>query len=74
MFATRNLSKAVAAGQFVDRGDAAYGPSAIDSSTHATKQIVLWMDIFTHQMIRLAGNGPLASSDKIKVDRWRFNV
>jgi hypothetical protein len=46
MFATRNLSKAVAAGNFVDRGDVAYGPSSIDSSTHGIKQIVLWMDIF----------------------------
>jgi hypothetical protein len=54
MFATRNLSKAVAADRFVGRGDAAYGPSAIDSSTHAIKQIVLWMDIFTYQVIRLA--------------------
>jgi hypothetical protein len=74
MFATRNLSKAVAADRFVGRGDAAYGPSAIDSSTHAIKQIVLWMDRFTYQVIRLARNGPLALSGKIKVDRWRFNV
>jgi hypothetical protein len=49
MFAKRNLSKAVAAGNFVGRGDIAYGPSAIDSSTHDIKQIVLWMDIFTHR-------------------------
>jgi hypothetical protein len=74
MFATRNLSKAVAAVQCVGRGDAAYGPSAIDSSTHAIKQIVLWMDIFAYRTIRLAGNGPFALRDKIKVDRWRFNV
>jgi hypothetical protein len=74
MFATRNLSEAVAAGQFVGRGDAAYGPSAIDSSTHAIKQIVLWMNIFADQVIRLTRNGPLACRDKIKVDRWRFNV
>jgi hypothetical protein len=51
MFATRDLSKAVAAGNFVSRGDVAYGPSAIDSSTHGIKQIVLWMDIFTHRVI-----------------------
>jgi hypothetical protein len=74
MFATRNLSKAVAAGNFVDRGDVAYGPSSIDSSTHDIKQIVLWMDIFAHRTIRLVRNGPLALRDKIKVDRWRFNV
>jgi hypothetical protein len=74
MFTTRNLSGAVAAGIFVGRGDAAYGPSAIDSSTHAIKQIVLWMDIFVDQVIQLARNGPRAWRDKIKVDRWRFNV
>jgi hypothetical protein len=44
-----NLSEAATAGQFVGRGDAAYGPSGIDSSTHAIKQIVLWMDIFAHR-------------------------
>jgi hypothetical protein len=38
MFATPNLSEAVAAGHFIDRGDVAYGPSAIDSSTHGIKQ------------------------------------
>jgi hypothetical protein len=74
MFATRNLSVAVAAGIFVGRGDAAYGPFAIDSSTHAIKQIVLWMDIFAHRVIPLVRNGPPAWRDKIKVDRWRFNV
>jgi hypothetical protein len=45
MFATRNLSKSSRGGQIVDRGDAAYGPSPIDSSTHRLKQIVLWMSI-----------------------------
>jgi hypothetical protein len=74
MFATQDLSKAVAAGNLVGRGDVAYGPSAIDSSTHRIKQIVLWMVIFTHRVIRLVRNAPLALRDKIKVDRWRFNV
>jgi hypothetical protein len=59
MFATRNLSKAVATDIFVDRGDIAYGLSAIDSSTRGIKQIVLWMDIFTDQVVRLAQNSHL---------------
>jgi hypothetical protein len=59
MFATRNLSEAVAAGIFVGRGDAAYGLFAIDTSTHAIKKIVLWMDIFTEQVIRLVRSARL---------------
>jgi hypothetical protein len=59
MFATRNLSEAVATDIFVDRGDIAYGLSAIDSSTRGIKQIVLWTDIFSDQMVRLVQNGHL---------------
>jgi hypothetical protein len=38
-------SKAAAADELPAAGDVAYGPSAIDSSTHRIKQIVLWMDV-----------------------------
>jgi hypothetical protein len=44
MFTTRNPSEAVAAGSG-DRGDAAYGPSSVDSSTRRKKQNVLWMEL-----------------------------
>jgi hypothetical protein len=52
MFATRNLSEAVATDIFVDSGDIAYGLSAIDSSTRGIKQIVLWM---TYLLTRWSG-------------------
>jgi hypothetical protein len=73
MFTTRNPSEAVAAGTR-GRGDAAYGPSSVDSSTRGKKQNVLWMAVFRlGRRLRLRKTAHLLR-DKIKVDRWRFNV
>jgi hypothetical protein len=44
MFATRDLSEAIAAGTCRPRQDA-YGPSPTALSTRSTKQIDLWMGV-----------------------------
>jgi hypothetical protein len=68
MFTTRNPSEADAAGS-IDRGDAAYGPSSVDSSTRRKKQNVLWMEVFRlGRRLRLRKTAHLLR-DKIKVDR-----
>jgi hypothetical protein len=58
-------------GRSIDRGDAAYGPSSIDSSTRRVKQIELWMAIARLRDDAIRTRRSHALCGKIKVDRWR---
>ncbi len=61
-------------GRIARRGDAAYGPSRIDSSTRRRKQIDLWIGHSVAGVIQPGGSGTGVLRSKIKVDRWRRNV
>jgi hypothetical protein len=64
MFATRSLSKTVAADEGSAAGRSLMNHPRLIPQARRIKQIVLWMGIIRRPALR----------DKIKVDRWRLNV
>jgi hypothetical protein len=74
MLATQNLSEAIAADELSAAGTPLMDqPRLIHQPTASNKLSCGWTSL-THRASQPMRTGSLAWRDKIKVDRWRFNV